>query len=461
MKIGVMASSLSLTRRRTAHCSYCCCVVRSMSTTAPAMMSRTAVTSQRSRRNSPGALQGAAGSITQRSQPKITEQRPGLLSSGGGSTTRRGEEGTRLVGGWRGGKREGLFPSASYSSASPDDCFRAVNSAPQRPSWWWGRSRAPLEVDTQAGEGSAAPLHPLHKPEKFSWIALFGGSRPPKSSEELAEEEAASRHRLSVWRRSSGSSSKPGTASPQDQGSFTSRSTARFLQAAKTLHGRKKGQSSAFNALLSDEQKLAIVNREIESRWWARWWYSPFRNVTDHRLKMIKRFLHFCLLLCSVTSFCVCVYVYRDEMRIISSLTPQDRSDYIYLASNMRYSDLWNMGMEVLNKEDPLEALSPAARYHLVLEEARRLGWTTTDWALAVREKHPHSALEEGDYIHVMFWMMMYVGSYAVGGGVLFSTRTLGDPASATVAEQRAAIASPPSIIGPSPSPLSKMNITS
>lgn len=407
--------------------------------------------------------------------PKITNNRPGMLSSMASGGEPSGA--SRLVGG-RNSRQKTEYEASPLrcggGSRKPVEENVGLDScqvAPQRPKWWiFGRRKR--SVNSSAVENSAssstwnssssfnrisrrenalpgkAPLNRLHSLEKTNWISLLGGGAPPQQARTHDSEETGGSSPSSS--SSFFSEKKASTASPLEQDLNVSRSTGRFLQAAKALHGKKKGERLAFTALLSDEQKLAIVNKEIESKWWARFWYRPFRHVTDHRIRTTKRILHVFLFLFSVVFFSASVYLYREEMKILKSLTPEDRADYIFLITNMRFSDVWHMAMEVLNKEDPLEALPAPARYHIALEEARRRGWTSyVDWEVEQRVLHPNSALEEGDYLHVFYWVMMYIGSVASGGNSFFSTRLLGDTLDATVAAQQESVQAEQKVIGP------------
>lgn len=424
-----------------------------------------AKTSGRSR-HAPSVNSGL-GSGSPNSTPKITNHRPGLFSNmamGGESL-----EGSRLVGGrsHRNRPEYEIRQGGSGRQSGGNTGLYSCQEAPQRPKWWrfWKRNLPGSSATKQDRDSwrstsfsslpgrdrvapGKAPLNPLHSLEKTNWISLLGGGPPLQDRSYEGEERDAARPSSSSFFFSR--KKKNTGASPLEQDLNTTRSTSRFLQAAKALHGKKKGERVAFTALLSDEQKLAIVNKEIESKWWARFWYRPFRHVTDHRIRTTKRILHVFLFVFSVTFFLASVYLYREEMKILESLAPQDKADYIYLITNMRFSDVWHMAMEVLNKEDPLEALPPAARYHLAMEEARKRGWTSTvDWEVEQRVLHPNSALEEGDYLHVFYWVMMYIGSIASGGGSVFTTRFLGDSSHATVAAQQEAIQTEPKLIGP------------
>lgn len=410
---------------------------------------------------------------TANATPKITSRRPGLLSAIASGKAVSGRN--RLVGG-QSNRTKVAFEDGSSSSRRRNGNggsteLHACQTAPQRPTWWrfWKRDRVPsgMVMQDHSSDNSSwstpsgsyprkenmspgkAPLNPLHSMEKMSWISLLGGSAPPNARRHEDEDDSRATNSSSSFFFSK--KKKRSSASPLEQDLNTTRSTTRFLQAAKALHGKKKGERLAFTALLSDKQKLAIVNKEIESKWWARFWYRPFRNVTDQRLRSTKRILHtllfvFCVIFCLSS-----VYFYRGEMRLLENLTPEDKADYIYLLVNMRFSDVWNMAMEVLNKEDPLEALPPPVRYHLALEEARRRGWTTTvDWKVQQRVLHPLSAVEEGDFVHIFFWAMMYIGSIASGGGSsIFSARFVGETSDATMAAQQEATHAEPKLIGP------------
>lgn len=367
------------------------------------------------------------------SVPTLTNHRQRILSNNDVGRSRNGG----LI-----GRRKKRVVYAQKTEAGNGIVYNSCRPAPQRPPWWLWRGQKVEKSEEQ-------PLNPLHRLEKFSWIGLFGGDTPMEkdSDDSVSDGRRTDKKRFSLF------SAKKSSASPLEQ-DMSTRSTTRFLQAAKALHGRKKGERIAFSALLSEEQKLEIVNREIESKWWARFWYKPFRNISEHRLRSTKRWLHVVLTIVLLSAFGIVMFLYYKEILLIDSLSPEDKVDYIYLVRNMRYSDFLNMAMEVLQKEDPLEALPPPARYHVALEEARRRGLTSeVDWESLHRERHPASAFEEFDFVHVFYWFVMYLGNLFYGGGGLFSSRLLGTEAVAKAEGKKAVIREEPAFIGPTAPP--------
>lgn len=403
--------------------------------------------SQRFERSSPTDRRHHASASSSNSKPKLLNRRPTVLSnSSGGHLSRRGREGgeagTRLVGGWRSNPQ-----SFASSGAAASTVYRP---APQPPSFWPGSKKK--------HKPSRSPLHPLHRPELFSWVKLFGGGKPQSELQQQdGREEGSSerRRRRQEAEEAEEAAFSASSANPQAH-TMAQRSTSRLMQAARSLNGRRRASHTAFTTLLSDEQKLEIVNQKIESKWWARAWYRPFRHVTDHQMRSTKRGLHLALLVFTVALLGVVVYLYRAEMLMVASLSPQDREAYIFLVMHMRYSTFYEMAMEVLKTEDPLEALPPGARYHVALEEARRRGWTSAsaiDWEVKARELYARSALEDGDWVHLTYWAMMYIGSAAYGGSGFFSSRVLGDATEATRRAEEERILTPQPSIGPATPP--------
>ncbi|EPY34999.1 hypothetical protein AGDE_00614 [Angomonas deanei] len=113
--------------------------------------------------------------------------------------------------------------------------------------------------------------------------------------------------------------------------------------------------------------------------------------------------------------------MYGWETDQILQLSNEDQEDYLFLLNHVRYGDIYKLMEEVIKKQDPLGALPPPAIMHLTLEEARRLGWMTTDWELKNRTLHPQNALMEGDIYHLFYWGTLTLGSLFGGGGAMFS----------------------------------------
>lgn len=202
------------------------------------------------------------------------------------------------------------------------------------------------------------------------------------------------------------------------------RSTQRLLDAIAGLQQKNKRRRDPITVQLSDEQKREMVNSYAGQRWY--WWvYYPCRNVTDRQLKWWARWSKLGLAVLVCACYGLLLYLYYCEMDVFVALSPEDQRDYIYFVLNMRYSDFYKAGKAVLDRDDPLVALPPAVRCHMAIEACREKGWDKVDWGVENRRLHPHSALEEGDYIHLLFWAMMYLGSAISGGGVIFSDRVM------------------------------------
>ncbi|EAN92221.1 hypothetical protein C3747_2g672 [Trypanosoma cruzi] len=200
------------------------------------------------------------------------------------------------------------------------------------------------------------------------------------------------------------------------------RSTSLFLQAVRMLSGKRRSRDVRLTLQLTPEQQQDIVNRYARTRWYSFIWY-PFRNVTERQFKWWRRFAHFTLLIVALFGLAVALALYYREVETVLRLSPEDRRDYQKMVTGMRYSEIYRLSMEVFQKEDPLEALPAPARYHLLIEAARKKGWHRVDWELESRTRYPRSSLEEMDFIHLFYWSIMYIGSLVTGGGELFSDR--------------------------------------
>ncbi|EAN78646.1 hypothetical protein, conserved [Trypanosoma brucei brucei TREU927] len=209
---------------------------------------------------------------------------------------------------------------------------------------------------------------------------------------------------------------------PQKTDAKEDRSTARFLKAVELLNGKRRSRKEGITMQMTAEQQHDIVNRYAQTRWYGFMWY-PFRNVTERQFKWWRRIAHLALIIVGLTGVVLALVMYYREVETVLLLSPEDRSDYQKIVTGMRFSEIYRLSMEVLGKEDPLEALPSPARYHLILEAAREKGWHKIDWELEGRTRYPRSAVEDLDFIHIIYWAVMYIGSAVTGGGELFSDR--------------------------------------
>ncbi|AYU78066.1 hypothetical protein conserved [Leishmania donovani] len=202
------------------------------------------------------------------------------------------------------------------------------------------------------------------------------------------------------------------------------RAAERLLAAINGLNKRNSRRRESMTVQLSDEQRQEIVNRYASTRWYARL-YAPFRGMTERRVRWGIRICNVVLLVLVSCLIVVIVVSYFKEMDAVAHLSPEDQRDYAYMVRGMRYSDIYKLGAEVLKKEDPLEALPPAVRLHMVIEACRQRKWHELDWDVELRRMHPASPLEEWDYLHLLYWGILQIGSLTGGGGVMFSDRVL------------------------------------
>ncbi|KAG8346688.1 hypothetical protein ERJ75_000931900 [Trypanosoma vivax] len=212
------------------------------------------------------------------------------------------------------------------------------------------------------------------------------------------------------------------TLRPHNVDEHEERCTAHFLQAVEKLHGKRRRRAEGLTLQLTAEQQHDIVNRYAKTRWFGILWH-PFRNVTERQFKWWRRIAHLFLLIVTLLGFAVTMLLYYREMEAVLQLSPEDRRDYEHIVTGMRFSEIYSLSMEVLKREDPLEALPAPARYRLLLEAARAKGWHQIDWALEARTRYPRSPLEDMDFIHLFYWSVMYTGLAVTGGGELFSDR--------------------------------------
>ncbi|KEG09077.1 hypothetical protein DQ04_05861000, partial [Trypanosoma grayi] len=168
---------------------------------------------------------------------------------------------------------------------------------------------------------------------------------------------------------------------PKNEEPDEDRITARFLQAVQQLNGKRRRRNESLTLQLTEEQRHDIVNRYAQTRWYGFLW-RPARNVTERQFKWWRRFAHLALLVVVLFGLGTALLLYYREVETVLQLSPEDRRDYQHIVTGMRFSEIYNLAMEVLRKEDPLEALPMPARYHLLLEAARARGWHTMDWEL-------------------------------------------------------------------------------
>ncbi|KAG5481101.1 hypothetical protein LSCM1_06781 [Leishmania martiniquensis] len=202
------------------------------------------------------------------------------------------------------------------------------------------------------------------------------------------------------------------------------RAAQRLLLAINALSKRNSRRREPMTVCLSDKQKQEIVNRYASTRWYARL-YAPFQNWTEQHVRWTIRFCNLVLAALTVCSLVVILAAYFKEMDAVAHLSPEDQRDYAYMVRGMRYSDIYKLGVEVLKKEDPLEALPPEVRLHMVIEACRQKRWHELNWDVELRKMHPGSPLEELDYMHCIYWGILQIGALISSGGVLFSDRVL------------------------------------
>ncbi|CAJ1022216.1 hypothetical protein Q4I32_002885 [Leishmania shawi] len=202
------------------------------------------------------------------------------------------------------------------------------------------------------------------------------------------------------------------------------RAAQRLLEAINALAQRNSRRRKPMTVQLSHDQRQDIVNRYASTRWYARL-YAPFRSLTERQVRWGIRICNVVLAIFVSGFMVVMVGGYFKEMDAVAQLSPEDQRDYTYMVRGMRYSDIYKLGTEVLKKEDPLEALPPVVRLHLVIEACRRKKWHELDWDVELRKMHPRSPLEELDYLHCLYWVILQIGTVIGGGGAMFSDRVL------------------------------------
>jgi hypothetical protein len=202
------------------------------------------------------------------------------------------------------------------------------------------------------------------------------------------------------------------------------RAAQRVIDAVNGLRRRNSRRRGPMSLQLSDDEKQGIVNRYAETQWYAAL-YRPFRNITERQIRWTLRLAHVGMILLLFGFLIVVFVVYAKEMDTVARLSPEDQRDYAHMVQGMRYSDIYYAGKRVLESDDPLEALPPEVRLHMALDACREKNWHKMDWNVELRKMHPDSALEEHDWIHIFYWVVMEVGRAIGGGGGLFNDRVL------------------------------------
>lgn len=276
---------------------------------------------------------------------------------------------------------------------------------------WEGGRQAPGsegEATTRKGAASASTSSlaaNLTQPARGFWNFIKGGSKGRRSQP---------LNPLMYLERVTGKSKFDPDA----------RAAQRIIDAVNGLRQRNSRRQSPMTVQLSEEEKQEIVSRYAETRWYAAL-YRPFRHITDRQIRWTVRISHIGLLLICVGFLVMVLLVYMKEMDMVAKLSPEDQRDYAYMVQHMRYSDIYNTGKVVLDRDDPLEALPPEVRLHMAIEACREKKWHELDWEVELRKMHPKTAMEEYDYLHLFYWTMMEVGRAMTGGGSLFSDRVL------------------------------------
>lgn len=180
------------------------------------------------------------------------------------------------------------------------------------------------------------------------------------------------------------------------------------------------GKKSQPEIRLSEAEQRIILNRYVENKWYGHI-FQRFNNIPLYRIRIARNTaatLGGVFIVLIIGMFC---YLYYKEMECVLMMSDEDRRDYVFMVMSMRYSDIVRVGMARVNTEDPLGALPDPARMHIVVEACREKGWHTTDWERELRVMHPLTAIEECDYEHIIYWMMMYVGKFLSFSGSYFS----------------------------------------
>lgn len=291
----------------------------------------------------------------------------------------------------RAARRRARYASSSTTSSASSASNVKADGAPE---------------DDAAGSSAASSLHAsLTKPASGFWAFLKGGSKGRRSQP---------LNPLMLLQ-------KVGDKSPYDP---DARAAQRLIDAVNGLRTRNARRKEPMVVQMPIEQRQEIVNRYVETRWYAPF-YRPFQSLTERQIRWSSRIAHFMLFVLTAMFILIVFFAYRKEMETVAKLSPEDRRDYAYMVKGMRYSDIYNTGKAVLDRDDPLEALPPEVRLHMVIEACREKKWHQIDWDVELRKMHPKSAYEERDFIHCLFWIVLDVGRAMVGGGALFSDRVL------------------------------------
>ena len=263
-------------------------------------------------------------------------------------------------------------------------------------------SRSAMDEDTVQLSPSSASIT---KPSQGFWAFLTGGSKG-RRSQPMNPLMYIDRMRKK---------------SPYDP---DARAAQRLIDAVNGLRRRNARRQDPMTVQLSEEEKQEIVNRYSETRWYGPL-YRPFRHITERQIRWTLRISHVGLLVLLVGYLAMVLVVYTKEMDTVARLSPEDQQDYAYMVQGMRYSDIFNTGKVVLDRDDPLEALPAEVRLHMVIDACREKNWHRVDWDVELRKMHPNSAFEDRDYLHIFYWMIMDVGRAIAGGGGLFNDRVL------------------------------------
>lgn len=180
--------------------------------------------------------------------------------------------------------------------------------------------------------------------------------------------------------------------------------------------GRRSRRDGEVAFQMTDEQRRDVVAAYARERWWGPF-YMPFRHISELQIRRWKRF---CKLSISVGTLVVLggfLYGYTREIHMVSTLSPEDRRDYIRIITHVPYREFLDMAAQVMEREDPLGALPPAALCHAVLERCRAEGWDTHDWDSSPR---PPVRVGDMDYQHFLYWIAMSLGSSISGSASYF-----------------------------------------
>jgi hypothetical protein len=193
--------------------------------------------------------------------------------------------------------------------------------------------------------------------------------------------------------------------------SDTSKASHAWLVARERL--KKKNEVDI--SVIPEEEQIKIVEGVMKRRWW---WplYAPFHRFKGSTLHSVRSLGSIVLCVIIAIEFIVAYNFVVAERIMVEELSPEDRELYVtMLLSGLRYSELFCIGLELLQREDPHEALPAEARVHIVLEEARRRGWDKLNWDEEEHRRYKTSPLFDMDVYHLGYWGCMYVG-YLLSG---------------------------------------------